>query len=100
MLITDSFIERLARAAEPLLDDHDPTDTGRMNAARAIVHAVLEAMRDGPSEAMLLASWNNTQKATPAERMAAELGASKDAHMLKMRRRWIAMIDAALSEAT
>ena len=70
--------------------------------AQAAIAAHLDALKSAgfvvvprePSEAMLEASWSNTTRTTVDERMACELGDSKKAHMLKMRRRYRAMIEA------
>jgi isochorismate hydrolase len=62
-----------------------------------LAREVVKVMRE-PTAAMLAASWDRTVATTPEERMLCELGDAREAHVLKLRRRYRAMIDAALQE--
>ena len=63
---------------------------------RAAARAAIEAMRE-PTEAMLEASWAATRDMSPDERMPALLATGRDAHQIKTKHRYAAMIDAALT---
>jgi len=92
-------------------DDQDVAlDCPTLKAAKAAAQAhydkaireALEPIPDGwgvfplePTEAMLEASWRDTQEVSASERMAAELGDARAAHRHKMRRRYRAMLSAA-----
>ena len=68
-----------------------------MEVCRDAAEAVLDAMRE-PDEPMIDAAWEATKSVDEETRMMTSLMTAKDAHGVKMRGRWQAMIDAALTE--
>ena len=85
--------EMIERVAWAIMGALDP-DAGHETSLKA-ARAAIEAMRE-PDEAMVEAAWSSTERASTDERMAMELCDSKSAFLLKMARRYRAMIDAAL----
>jgi isochorismate hydrolase len=63
----------------------------------AYANAAIEAMRE-PTDKMLDASWQATIKRQPEEYMAMALLPQNEQHPVKMRHRYRAMIDAALTD--
>lgn len=107
-------VEEVARAIDPStwgnwdnwvrLKGYSDAEKAEEYAASPSLHkslerarAAIEAMR-GPTDAMIDAAWQTIKNATPEQRIAIELARPADAHRAKMRQRFGAMIDAALSE--
>lgn len=93
------MVERVARALydhaqieEPEEGDFEFERSYWMEHARAAISVMRE-----PTDYMTAAAWSDTAKATVEERMALELTDNRTAFRFKMKRRWAAMIDAALS---
>jgi hypothetical protein len=98
-----SMIERVARAICYSATESHPDEEARLafvernwrnhiKNARAALAAMLE-----PTEGMLEASWAKTVAVTPEERMMTALRDAHGAHIAKMRRRFRAMIRAAIA---
>lgn len=102
------LVEAVARAIIDSMES--PTQAGAKRVATAVLDLLASRnalVGDGmvavprvPTEAMLRASWANTVRATTAERIACELGSTRQVHMLKMERRYGAMIEAARAAST
>lgn len=74
----------------PYIDHNYPRYMGTARTA-------IETMREA-TDYMTAAAWADTARATPEERMALELTDNRTAFRMKMKRRFAAMITAALAD--
>lgn len=86
------FPERVRRPKPDTFDNA----SGAWDMVLEQARAAIEAMRE-PTEEMIEANWSSIQSVDQELRMRVSLMSSKDAHQIKAKCRWRAMIDAALN---